>query len=32
MLDETEKIEMVQKTKLIFEEINKRTSAEKKVI
>ena len=32
MLDETEKIEMVQKTKLIFLEINKRTSAENNVI
>ena len=31
MLDETEKMEMVKKTKVIFEEINKRTSAENEV-
>ena len=31
MLDETEKIEMIQKTKVIFVEINKRTSAENEV-
>ena len=31
MLDEMEKIEMVKKTKVIFEEINKRTSADNEV-
>ena len=31
MLDETEKMEMVKKTKVIFEEINKRTSADNEV-
>ena len=31
MLDETEKMEMVNKTKVIFEEVNKRTSAQNDV-